>query len=517
MNTTIDPGRGGGVKRRRGAAAAAMTALALATAACTDGLNETSSAAPGGTAAGTEWTACGERLECATVLVPLDWADPGGQQISLAVIRHPASKPDQRIGTILINPGGPGDTGVGLVRDGGDDLDTWGDGRFDVVSWDPRGTHASSPVNCFTSEAEAAAFWQGAAIPSTPAESAAYTDRTRDLARRCGEVMGPLLSNISTVDTVRDMDRLRELLGEEKITYVGLSYGTFVGQTYANMFPERVRAMLLDGIVDAVAYSASAEARTANFSSSTDEVFDQFLTLCDQAGPERCALAGHGETAEERVNRLFERAMQGPIPTPSGELVYGDLLLSSFSPLRDPHLWPAYAEKLNAAVEGDASALAMEAAQWRTPAAWAEATKSSAISCLDGPAQKPVADWPTVVGDLTAGGRMSGAIQGWWLWAPCASNWPATSDDRYTGPWDEQTTTPILLISTRYDPNSGYQNAVRAEKLLGNAVLLTHQGYGHLSLQDPSRCVDEARTRYLVDLVTPTPGTVCAADQVPFP
>jgi pimeloyl-ACP methyl ester carboxylesterase len=319
---------------------------------------------------------------------------------------------------------------------------------------------------------------------------------------------------------VRDLDRLRELLGEEKITYVGLSYGTFVGQTYANMFPERLRAMMLDGIVDVVAYSASAEARAANFSSSTDEVFDQFLTLCEQAGPARCALAGHGEPAAERVNRLFERARQGPIPTPNatppGELVYSDLLLSSFAPLRDPHLWPAYAEKLNAAVEGDASALATEAAQWRTPTAWAEATKSTSIQCLDGPAQKPVADWPTVIGDLTAESRMAGAIHGWWEWAPCASSWPATSDDRYAGPWDAQTTTPILLIGTRYDPNSGYQNAVRAEKLLGNAVLLTHQGYGHLSFQDPSRCVEEARTRYLVDLVTPAPGTVCAADQVPF-
>jgi hypothetical protein len=137
MNTTIDPRRGtAGVQRRREAAVAAMTALALATAACTGGSDETSSAAPGGTAAAIEWTACGERLECATVLVPLDWADPGGQQITLAVIRHPASKPDQRIGTILINPGGPGDTGVGLVRDGGDDLDAWGGGRFDIVSWD---------------------------------------------------------------------------------------------------------------------------------------------------------------------------------------------------------------------------------------------------------------------------------------------------------------------------------------------------------------------------------------------
>lgn len=152
----------------------------------------------------------------------------------------------------------------------------------------------------------------------------------------------------------------------------------------------------------------------------------------------------------------------------------------------------------------------------RTPAAFAEATKSASISCLDGPATQPVTDWPTVVGDLIAGSTMSGAIQGWWLWAPCASNWPVTSDDRYSGPWDAVTETPILLIGTRYDPNTSYQNAVRSEQLLGNAVLLTHQGYGHLSLQDPSACIEVARRRYLVDLEVPPPGTVCEADGKPF-
>ncbi|MDN5931648.1 MAG: alpha/beta hydrolase [Pseudonocardia sp.] len=499
---------------RRPWAVVVAAALASVAAACGAGPPIT------GAAPGIDWTACGERLECATVSVPLDWADPGGQQIGLAVIRHLASKPDQRIGSLFIDPGGPGDTGVGLVRDGGADLDAWGDGRFDVIGWDPRGTHASSPVKCFTSDAEAAAFWRGVSIPSTPAESDAYQHRMEDLARRCGEVMGPLLSHISTADTVRDLDALRAAVGEETITYAGLSYGTVIGQMYANMFPDRVRAMMLDGIVDPVAYTAGAEARAANNASSSDEVFDRFLTLCDEAGPARCALAGHGESAAARVARLVERAEQGPIPapdaTPPGVLHASDLALSTFAPMRDPALWPGYARQLDAAVDGDVSALATAAQQLRTPAAWDEATKSSAISCLDGPATKPIGDWPTVIGDLTATSRIAGPVQGWWLWAPCAANWPAAGADRYTGPWDATTTTPILLIGTRYDPNTGYQNAVRSEKLLGNAVLLTHQGYGHLSLQDPSRCVEQARTRYLVDLVTPAPGTVCAADQLPF-
>jgi pimeloyl-ACP methyl ester carboxylesterase len=505
----------------------------------TPGSSAAGSSAPGSSAPGTRapgstavspgttppttgigWSGCGERLECATVPVPLDWDEPDGQTIDLAVIRHRASKPDQRIGTIFTDPGGPGDTGVGFVRDAGDELDSWGGGRFDWVGWDPRGTHASSPVMCFRSPAEEARFWDGVTIPSTPAESEALAQRTTELARRCGEVMGPVLSHISTTDTVRDLDALRARLGEETLTYVGLSYGTLIGQLYANLFPQRVRAMMLDGIVDPLAWTADAETRTANNVSSSDEVFAQFLSTCEAAGPGRCALAGHGETPAARVARLFAQVERAPIPaphvSPPGQLSYSDLQISSFAPLRDPALWPAYAEQLNAAVDGDPSALATAAQQARTPAAWSEATKSSAISCLDAPAATTVAQWPQVIGDLTQGSAMAGPILGWWLWAPCASNWPVKSDDRFTGPWNAETKAPILLIGTRHDPNTAYQNAVRSEKLLGNAVLLTHEGYGHLSVKDQSTCVEQWRTRYLVELATPAPGTVCQADKKPF-
>jgi len=481
------------------------------------------SSLPNGTrapAAGIAWTSCGERLDCASVPMPLDWEQPDGQKVELAVIRHRASKPEQRIGTIFADPGGPGDTGVGFVRDGGDDLDAWGDGRFDWIGWDPRGTYSSTPVMCFPSKDAEASFWAGVRIPSTAPESEALSQRTTDLARRCGDIMGPVLSHISTTDTVRDLDALRALVGEETITYVGLSYGTLIGQMYANLFPGRVRAMLLDGIVDPVAWTTDAELRTANSVASTDEVFQQFLAKCEAAGPAHCALAGHGETPAARVDRLFARAKQAPIPapgaTPPGELAFSDLQVASFAPLRDPDLWPAYAEQLNAAVEGDPSALATAAQQARTPAAWSEATKSTAISCLDAAAAKPVAQWPMVIGDLTARSTMAGPILGWWTWAPCASDWPAQSDDRFTGPWNARTEVPILLIGTRFDPNTAYENAVRSEKLLGNAVLLTHEGYGHLSIKDPSTCTEQWRVRYLVDLDAPAPGTVCQADKQPF-
>ena len=219
------------------------------------------------------------------VPVPLDWAKPNGTKIELAVIRHLASRPQQRIGSMFVNPGGPGQSGYELVANSGQDFDEWGGGRFDVVSWDPRGTNRSSPVECFTSQAAEDRFWAGVFVPITPAESASYQRKTVELARRCGEVSGALLSHITTTDTARDLDALRALVGDRKITYVGLSYGSMIGQIYANLFPGRVRAMMLDGIVDAVDYTTSAEANIGNSVSSADEVFAQFLAPVPKRRP----------------------------------------------------------------------------------------------------------------------------------------------------------------------------------------------------------------------------------------
>jgi pimeloyl-ACP methyl ester carboxylesterase len=468
------------------------------------------------------WASCdppGRRLQCARVRVPLDWEHPNGRTIQLAVIRHLASKPRQRIGSLFINPGGPGDTGLGLVRGLGADIDKWGGGRFNVVSWDPRGTNASTHVRCFASHRSEASFWKGVSVPTTRAASKRYRRKVAELARRCGKVSGWLLPHVSTADTVRDLDYLRRLVGDRKLTYVGLSYGTYLGQTYANMFPGRVRAMLLDGIVDPVPYSKDAEARVASQASGADAVFKQFLSLCQRVGPKRCALAGGRQTAAERVERLFARLKRGPIPAPGasppGKLTYSDLVVSQYNPLRVPETWPQDAKDLQAAVRGDGSALLTEARQLLTPAAFMGATTSAAISCADAPAHAGLRSWPRVIGRLTREDRLYGPLLGWWLWAPCAS-WPVRGDDNYRGPWNARTKNPILLIGTKHDPATPYINAVRSARRLGNTVLLTHDGYGHVSFHDPSACIDRARVAYLVKLITPPKGTVCHSNKKPF-
>jgi pimeloyl-ACP methyl ester carboxylesterase len=292
-----------------------------------------------------------------------------------------------------------------------------------------------------------------------------------------------------------------------------------IGQTYANLFPHQVRAMALDGVVDAVAASTSAEAVLASALADVDRVFREFLRLCEAAGPDRCALAGHGPVAP-RVNRLLRRLRQAPIPAPSatppGELTYGEALTAlKFEGVPKPEQWPLAAVLLEAAIQGDGSGIKdIAAGATSDQARMLPQEQGVALICADGPAWHPASAWPRVVDRLEGVSRVAGPVVDW-INAPCAS-WPTRSADRYTGPWNATTKHPILLIGTRFDPQTPFRNARRAARRLGNAVLLTHDGYGHLSRRDPSACVMRAIGSYLVNLTTPSRGTVCRSDHLPF-
>jgi pimeloyl-ACP methyl ester carboxylesterase len=466
-----------------------------------------------------DWAACGSGLECGRVPVPLDWRRPGGRRISLAVIRHPASRPEQRIGSLLLNPGGPGDSGLQAVRERGASLDALTNGRFDVVSWDVRGSGLSAPVSCFATRRERSRFWHGLPVPSTRPEERRYLAKTVALARRCGARNGRLLRHISTADTARDLDHLRQLVGDAQLTFVGESYGTMIGQTYANLFPARVRAMALDGPSDPVAAAAGLSSVLADGLGDTDRVFDALLTQCQAAGPQRCALAGQGPVAP-RVNRLLRRLRRAAIPAPNakppGRLTSGETLTAvKLGALGHPESWPQAAGLIDAALRGDGSgikALARGAASERFHATF---EPGAAMLCADSPARQSAQAWPREVRRLEAVSRIGGRVFGWLQGAPCAS-WPVRSADRYTGPWNARTPNPILIIGTTLDPNTPIANARTAQRRLGNAILLTHDGFGHLSGADPSACVTQALSSYLVDLATPARGTVCPSDRLPF-
>lgn len=296
------------------------------------------------------------------------------------MIRHRTNKSGQRIGSLFVNFGGPGVPGVPIVEGSWEDLDQLSSGRFDIVGWDPRGTGGSTHVRCFQNGKSAEQFWgENWTVPSTTFGIWLYVSKTFEYAQRCTALSGSLLEHISTEDTVRDLDYLRQLVGDPKLNYRGLSYGTFLGQTYVNMFPHLVQTMILDANIDPVLFTKSVEMFMAGSGTDTDVVFDQFLSLCEHAGPSTCKLAGHGDVTT-RVQKVLARLRQGPISAPRvpapHELRYGDLLVGIWLTLGQPAKWPQLADDLNQAADGDGS------------------TSRSRFTKVEGPFKKPLYQRP---------------------------------------------------------------------------------------------------------------------------
>jgi pimeloyl-ACP methyl ester carboxylesterase len=430
---------------------------------------------------------------------------------------QPAGAADRVV--VRVNFGGPGVAGVATVKRLGPRLNRLGRGRFDVVSWDPRGVGESTRISCFANDRDQLRFWGAFAMPVTSAQSKRLVRRTTAFARRCTERNRGLIPFLSTADTVRDLDHLRELVGDAQLNYRGISYGTFIGQTYANIFPDRVRAMVLDGNINPFAFTRSVQAAIGSSIIDADRVIGRkFFELCRRAGPARCALARGGSPAR-RFARLLARLRRGPIPAPAADpprLSYSDLLIRIFLAEGAPAGWPDFARELDRAARGDGSAMA-QMVQGARPLLEDALNSAVGLQCADKPVPPLLGPeaWPEVIRRLARVSYSNGPIQGWWLWAPCAA-WKIPAANRYAGPWTAATPNPVLVIGTRYDPRTSYQSSVVAARALGNAVLLTHDGYGHTSDEDPSACIQRRVAAYLTGLATPPPATVCRSDHLPF-
>ena len=243
-----------------------------------------------------------------------------------------------------------------------------------------------------------------------------YVAKVEAFVKRCVALSGRLLKHDSTADTVRDLDYLRRLVGDRRLNYRGFSYGTFLGQTYANMFPRRARAIVLDSVVDPVAFTTSVQALLAAGEADFDLVFSKLQSLCQAAGPARCALAGHG-SVKARVRRLLARLRHRPIPAPSApaphRLSYGDLLIYVFTNLGNPASWPQVAADLEQAASGNGSAIET-ALQPIRPLYQSALNAGTALQCADKPAPRvgPQA-WPSIIARLTRVSPFS-AVPGWW-------------------------------------------------------------------------------------------------------
>ncbi|MGW7365085.1 alpha/beta hydrolase [Streptomyces sp. NPDC054841] len=473
-----------------------------------------------------DWRPCvqGGQFDCATAQVPLDYRSPGGRTIELAVVKRKATGPGRRIGTLFFNPGGPGGPGTVQMPQNYEFFPREVRKRFDIVSWDPRGIGSSTAVNCFASPEEAAAWVasKAAGFPVGEQERTAYIAAYKDLARRCQQRDPELLRHVSTADTARDLDQLRQAVGDPQLTYLGISYGTILGATYANLFPGKVRAMALDSNIDPQAWTNHAsddDPRLTTFlrmgsDRTAAATLDRFLALCGSTTAARCAFsAGSPKATRNRFDQLMRRLREHPVGAWTYGRTVGDLVNSLYAVHPG---WTDLAGRLQDLWQGRAPQPAPlpPAPPVPNPNPYLGEEQAAAVLCSDSPNPRD----PGVYHALEeAAATRAGDVGRFWAWAAegCAT-WPAVAADRYRGPWNKPTAHPVLVVGTTYDPSTPYANAQAMAKELANARLLTNDGYGHTALINPSSCVQAHESRYLIDGTLPPAGTTCRQDTPPF-
>jgi len=490
------------------------------------------------------WSACEDGFECATVPAPLDYDKPRGVQIGIALIRLPAAEPSRRIGSLLLNPGGPGGSGVDFARIAAEFMPAEVRARFDLVGFDPRGIMRSTPLRCFDTFEQAIAILPPFAFPDTPAEERVQRVSDDKLAAACARHGGAILNHMSSADVARDLDLLREALGDRKLNYLGYSYGSLLGQNYANLFPSRVRALVIDAVVDPIAWATGYgnDARgtpvgtriaSADGARST---LNEFFRLCDAAGP-NCPFAGN---ASRRFADVAQRLRGHPatiIDPFTGETItftYNDLIAVTLGALYDARVWPDLAffladlhRQLPPAALGERLAAIRNglglAAQPRLGLAaqpqeeYPNAVEGSpGVTCSDTLNPRSFGDWTQAADQAERRYGYFGRI--WtWAWGVCRA-WPNTAgQDRHLGPWTARTSSPVLVVGNYFDPATRYQGAVTASRLLPNSRLLSYAGWGHGAyFIAGNACIDDHVTRYLVTGRVPPAGTVCQPAGSPF-
>jgi pimeloyl-ACP methyl ester carboxylesterase len=480
-------------------------------------------------------------FQCATARVPLDYSNPRGPTIHLAVIRHRASDRARRIGALFINPGGPGASGTGTLPSLLEHLPPTLralQARFDIASWDPRGVGASTAVKCLPTAEDEIRFLHGMVIgesfPVGRAEMDRWIERYRIFDRLCAKRDPNLLRHVSTADTARDLDLLRAAVGDRRLSYLGFSYGTFLGATYANLFPSRVRALVLDGNINPKAYvSRQLRANHGRFlSTDLRQRSDQgsardlnaFLDLCGRTDTAHCAFsAGSAAATRGKYFALLRRLRAHP---QSSKVSYAEAVSDTGSAL-DATAWPDLANLLQQVwTTGQENRILSAPEPFAPPAlapppitdSAASAPQQSigqtfAIRCSESPNPGP-AGFRSL---NRFAYKRSGPIGPWWFWQAvgCAS-WSASAADRYAGPWNRRTANPVLVVGNTYDPNTPYHGARAMVRELARARLLTLDGYGHTSGADHSVCVFRAYVAYFVHLRLPPRGAVCQPDRGPF-
>ena len=461
------------------------------------------------------WRTCGvPGFQCATMKAPLDYAKPTSGDIRLAVARKKATGPGKRLGSLLVNPGGPGGSAVGYLQQyAGIGYPAEVRAHYDMVAVDPRGVARSEPVECLTGR-EMDAYTQTDFTPDDKNEKGELVDAYKKFAEGCGQRSPELLRHVSTVEAARDMDILRAVLGDRKLTYVGASYGTFLGATYAGLYPDRVGRLVLDGALDP---SLSARKLNEDQTAGFETAFQSFAKDCVTQSD--CPLGGAG-TSPDRVGKnlsaFFTRLDRAPIPAGDADgRKLGESLATTgvIAAMYDESAWPQLREALSSAMKerDGAGLLALSDGYYERDADGRYANlmfANSAVNCLDLPAAFSTPD--QVEGALPAFEKASPVFGEGLAWASlnCAY-WPVkpTGEPHRI---EAKGAAPMVVVGTTRDPATPYPWAQSLASQLSSATLLTYVGDGHTAYGRGSDCIDSAINRYLLQGTPPAKGKRCS-------
>lgn len=449
------------------------------------------------------WTEC-DGAECADIWVPLDYGDPDGQAITVKAKRELAGDQSNRLGSIFINPGGPGGSGIDFLDYVAFDASV--SDVYDVVGFDPRGVATSTPVDCISDE-ELGAYVASEPSPNTQQEVRQLQADWAAVTAGCVERSGSLLAHVSTVEVARDLDILRALVGDEQLTYFGASYGTFVGATYAALFPDNVGRLVLDGAINPLAEPRES---AINQAAGFEQALTAYLEFCIDEGD--CPLGDDVESARDRLIQLFADLDRDPLPTSDGrELTESLAFYGVITPLYSRDNWVYETQALRQAVDGQGDTLLLLADAYTQRQPDGSYPDNSlevqpAVNCLDRPEDESMQEIRRRADEFLEESPVFGVAAQWWPYA--CSNWPVQA----TEPLPDYTASgaaPILVVGTTRDPATPYEGAVKLAETLESGVLLSRDGDGHTAYGAGNDCIDEAVNTYLVDGTPPDDGTQC--------
>lgn len=447
------------------------------------------------------WASCANGFQCTLLTVPMDYDHPEQRSLHLAVIRLPAKDQKHRLGSLVINPGGPGGSGVGYALAAKQVISDDVRKRYDVVGFDPRGVGQSDAVHCLSST-ETDAFYASDPTPADSAEIAGWQRTSADFANDCKTRVGELLKFIGTRDAARDMDVLRSALGDQRLNYLGKSYGTFLGATYADELPTHVGRMVLDGVIDP---ALTADQINLGQAQGFERATRAFLADCAKRSD--CAMGRDVDAGMTRLRTFLDGLTDHPLRTsdPKRPLTEGWGSYGVAQAMYSKQLWPALRSALKAAQHGDGSPLLALADQYARRGSDGRyqgnlTDAEYAVNCIDRPQSGGVTQVESDASSFQQSAPTWGSLLAWSA-LPCAY-WPYPPTDEpkaISAPGSG----PIVVVGTTRDPATPYEWAVSLAKELSNGHLVSYDGDGHTAYREGSSCVDSAVDAYLLRGVVP--------------